>query len=91
MPPAIPAFSPSPHTGAQASSAANRYSCRLLFLAMAFAILYWVLVTVPIVYAFGNLSFWIVLLSPIWIPAVFGKNFPPSAWLRMLLVVPAVA
>lgn len=71
--------------------AGDYYVRRLLFLAAAFAILYWGLETVRIIYVFGNLSFWMVLLLPIWIPVVFGKNLQPSAWWRMLLVLPAIA
>jgi hypothetical protein len=64
---------------------------RILLVAVAIGLLYWWLLRIESVRAYGIFGFWLSLLAPLWLPAMFARNWSRWAWLRMLFALPAVA
>lgn len=64
---------------------------RLLLVIAAFSLFYWGLLRIESIWAYGVFGFWVILLAPFWIPAIFARNWSRWAWLRMSLALPAMA
>jgi hypothetical protein len=66
------------------------YGIRILLVVTIFAFFYWGLSSCEGIWAYGVFGFWITLLAPFWIPAIFARNWSRWTWARMLLALPAM-